>query len=62
MKDEKRIKQIAKQLAELERKCQKDKNNINIYLEEMDNLTKNLSLEEILEIDEYILENVLLKK
>lgn len=54
MKDEERIKNIAMQIAQLEKKCQLDKNNINNYLMKMEELTKNLSLEDILAIDEYI--------
>lgn len=62
MKDKERIKNIAMQIAQLEKKCQLDKNNVNNYLMKMEELTKNLSLEDILAIDEYIWENDILKK
>ena len=62
MKDTKKIKKVAKQIVELEKKCINDKNNINKYLKKMQQLTENLSLEELLAIDEYILENKLLTK
>ena len=54
MKDKEKEK-IAQEIIELELKCQEDKNNLNIYLQKMTELTENLSLEELLEIDEYIM-------
>jgi hypothetical protein len=54
MKDKEKEK-IAQEIIELELKCQEDKDNLNIYLQKMTELTKNLSLEELLEIDEYIM-------
>lgn len=54
MKDKEKEK-IAQEIIELELKCQEDKDNLNIYLQKMTELTENLSLEELLEIDEYIM-------
>jgi len=54
MKDKEKEK-IAQEIIELELKCQEDKDNLNIYLQKMTELTENLSLEELLEIDEYII-------
>lgn len=54
MKDKEKEK-IAQEIIELELKCQEDKDNLNIYLQKMIELTENLSLEELLEIDEYIM-------
>lgn len=62
MKDKERIKKIARQLVDLEKKCQVDKDNLNIYLRKMEKLTENLSLVELLQIDEYIVEKNLLTK
>ena len=54
MKD-KNMENIAKKIIQLELKCREDKDNLNTYLQEMITLTENLSLEELLELDEYIL-------
>ena len=54
MKDKEK-ENIAQKIIELELKCQEDKDNLNIYLQKMTELTENLSLEELLEIDEYIM-------
>ena len=54
MKDKEKEK-IAQEIIKLELKCQEDKDNLNIYLQKMTELTENLSLEELLEIDEYIM-------
>lgn len=63
MKDKKKkVKKIAQKIVELENKCQLDKTNINKYLTQMQQLTEHLSLEELLAVDEYILENKLLTK
>ena len=65
MKDKKiNIKKIAQQIVEIEKKCQleKDKPKKLEYLNQLERLTENLSLEELLEIDEYIIENNFLKK
>ena len=66
MKDKKRkIKEIAHKIVELEKLLYNG--NIDFakrkeYTTQMERLTENLSLGELLEIDEYILENQLLKK
>lgn len=63
MKDkEKEIKQIAQKIIDLEHKCQEDIENRQTYLNQMIKITEDLSLEELLEIDEYIMENNLLTK
>ena len=54
MKDKEK-ENIAQKIIELELKCQEDKDNLNTYLQKMTELTENLSLEELLEIDEYIM-------
>ena len=56
MKDkEKEIENIAQEIIQLELKCREDKDNRNTYLQKITELTSSLSLEELLEIDEYIL-------
>ena len=63
MKDKnKKVKRIAQQIVELEKKCQIDINNREKYILKIEQLTGNLSLEELLAIDEYILSNNLLKR
>ena len=63
MKDKnKKVKRIAQQIVELEKKCQTDINNREKYILKIEQLTGNLSLEELLAIDEYILSNNLLKR
>ena len=65
MKDIKKIKKIAQQIVELELKCKEYKDNIpkqKEILNQMEKLTEGLSLEELLSIDIYIVENDLLKK
>lgn len=57
----KRLEKIAKQIIELEKKCQKE-GPLPKYLIEMEKVTEGLSLEDLLFIDEYILENNNLKK
>ena len=54
-KEKKEIKNIAQEIIQLELKCREDKDNINTYLQKITELTSSLSLEELLEIDEYIL-------
>ncbi len=49
------LKEIAKKIYSLEKECQQG-NNVLENLEEMARLSKNLSGEELLEIDEYIQE------
>ncbi len=62
MKDTKeKIKEIALQIVELEKKCQSEKNNRKNYMTQIQQLIENLSLEELLEIDEYIVNHDLLK-
>jgi len=62
MKDRKELKKIAKEIIKLEHKCQQDKNNTNKYMTEMQQLISNLSIEEILALDEYIARSSKLKK
>jgi len=65
MKDTKKIKKIAQQIVQLELECKKYKDNIpkqKEILNQMEKLTEGLSLEELLSIDIYIVENNLLKK
>lgn len=63
MKDKnKKVEKVAKQIVELEKKCQSDKANIDEYIKQMQQLTEHLSLDELLKIDEYILENAMLIK
>ncbi len=63
MKD-KKIKQIAQQIVDIERKCQStnSKKEIDKYIQSMQQLVQGLSVNELLRIDEYIQENNLLKK
>ena len=48
---EKRLKQIAEKIAELELKCQKDPDNANKYVDEITNIANNLSISDMLELD-----------
>jgi hypothetical protein len=57
----KRLEKIAKKIIELEKKCQEE-GPLPEYLTEMESLSKNLSFEDLLFIDEYILEKTDLKK
>jgi len=65
MKDKKKkVKKIAQQIVSLENKCHQT-NNIderNKYMIQIQKLIENLSLTELLQIDEYIVENSLLTK
>lgn len=63
MKDEKKknIKMIAEEIARLEKSYQ-SKNNISESLNKLEQIIQTLSLEEMLEIDEYILKEKLLTK
>ena len=57
MKDIKKIKNIAQQIVKLEKECRKYKDNIpkqKEVLNQIERLTNNLSLEEMLSIDIYI--------
>ena len=65
MKDKKKkIKKIAQQIVELEKLCNNtlDKPKRIEYMTQIERLTENLSLLELLQIDEYILENNMLKR
>ena len=54
-KEKKEIENIAQEIIQLELKYREDKDNVNTYLQKITELTSSLSLEELLEIDEYIL-------
>jgi len=60
MKD--KIKQIAQQIVELEKKAQQNPNDSGKYMSQMQQLVGNLSVTELLQIDEYIQENEMLNK
>lgn len=61
MKDEKKLKELAKQIYNLEQECQLGK-NIQKNINKIEQLIQNLSIEEMLIIDEYITnENFLTK-
>lgn len=63
MKDiKKTYKKIAQQIVELEKKCKDDAENQNKYMAQMQQLIEGLSLEELLQLDEYIVSRKLLKK
>lgn len=63
MKDEKKknIKMVAEEIARLEKSYQ-SKNNVSENLNKLEQIIQTLSLEEMLEIDEYILKEKLLTK
>lgn len=62
MKDEKKnIKIIADKIIELEEQCQSG-NNISEFMNKMEQLIQGLSLEEMLEIDNYIISKKVLTK
>lgn len=62
MKDERKdIKKLAETIVDLERKCQFE-TNISEYLEQLEQLSKELSLEDMLLIDNYIIQNDLLTR
>lgn len=52
-----RIKKIAKKMWNLEQKCNKS-NDVSRYEEKMLSIAKELSLQDLLEIDEYIMNNL----
>lgn len=52
-----RIKKIAKKMWNLEQKCKKS-NNVSRYEEKMLSMAKELSLQDLLDIDEYIMNNL----
>ena len=60
MKDEEKIKKIAQQIFNLETQYRTTQNTD--IEQEIEKLTETLSLEELLEVDEYIFKNYLLRK
>lgn len=56
MKDKRKIKKVAKEIVKLEKQCLLNQHSakINNYMQQMYELTENLSLEELLAVDEYI--------
>ena len=61
MKDEKKIKQLAEQIFILEKECQLG-NNVQKNMNKIEQLTQTLSLDEMLEVDTYIMEKKFLTK
>lgn len=61
MKDEKKIKKLAEQIFILEKECQLG-NNIQENMNKIEQLTQTLSLDEMLEVDTYIMEKKFLTK
>ena len=61
MKDEKKLKELAEQIYNLEQECQ-CKNNIQENMNKIEQLTQILSLEEMLIIDTYIIKKKILTK
>lgn len=57
----KRLEIIAKQIIQLEKKCQEE-GPTSLYLKKMEEIIQNLSFEELLFIDEYIMKNNDLKE
>jgi hypothetical protein len=55
------IKKLANEIARLEKECQSG-NNISDAMRKIEQITYGLSIEEMLTIDEYILEEKLLTK
>jgi HPt (histidine-containing phosphotransfer) domain-containing protein len=55
------IKKLANEIARLEKECQSG-NNVSDAMRKIEQLTQGLSIEEMLAIDEYILEEKLLTK
>jgi len=60
MKD--KIKDIAERIVALELKCQNDSSNAGQYITKMQQIINNLSAEELIMIDEYIMDEGLLTK
>lgn len=52
------IKQYANKIMQLERLCQEDKENAQEYEAKLTELTSNLTLEEMLVLDGYIMEKL----
>ena len=61
MKDGNKIKKLAEEIIKLELECQNG-TNISRNMSKIEQLTRNLSLEEMLAIDTYIQEKKLLTK
>ena len=61
MKGEKKLKELAEQIYNLEQECQ-CKNNIQENMNKIEQLTQTLSLEEMLIIDTYIMKKKILTK
>ena len=61
MKDEKKLKELAEQIYNLEQECQ-CKNNIQENMNKIEQLTQTLSLEEMFIIDTYIMKKKILTK
>lgn len=61
MKDEKKIKKLAEQIFILEKECQLG-NNVQENMNKIEQLTQTLSLDEMLEVDTYIMEKKFLTK
>lgn len=63
MKDEKKkhIKTVAEQIVKLEKQC-KSGTDVSKFMNEMEQLVQGLSLEDMLEIDNYIISKKLLTK
>lgn len=59
--NKKDIKELAEKIIYLEQKCQFE-TDISEYLDELERLSKTLSLEEMLLIDNYIIQNNLLTR
>ena len=64
MKDKRKIKKVAKEIVKLEKQCMLNQHSakINNYMQKMYELTENLSLEELLAVDEYISKKKMLKR
>lgn len=61
MKDEKKLKELAEQISKLEKECQLG-NNLQENMDKIEQLIQSLSLEEMLEIDTYIMNEKFLTK
>ena len=61
MKDGNKIKKLAEEIVKLELECQNG-TNISRNMSKIEQLTRNLSLEEMLAVDTYIQEKKLLTK
>ena len=61
MKDEKKLKELAEQISKLEKECQLG-NNLQENMNKIEQLIQSLSLEEMLKIDTYIMNEKFLTK